>query len=174
MPKEVHEKSSNSALVLALIEVLEREASLFETFLELLEKQQQALVRNDLDAINELTEKQREKTLESTALSRRREDLVKELSSDGNTAGDLTISKLIQTVSSGRAMQLARHRDNILELHEKIMTVRSQNNMLINRSRENIVKTMELLGRIKTPEGSYRKEGQMTRTETNLALDRRA
>jgi len=174
MPKEVLENSSNSELVLELIEVLEREASLFETFLELLERQQQALVTNDLDAINDVTLKQREKTVESAALARRREELVRELSSDGNTAENLTISKLIETVSSGPAAELERLRGNILGMNEKIEKVRSQNCMLIDNSRKNIMKTMEMLGRIRRPDNGYRKEGQASRADANIALDRRA
>lgn len=174
MPTEVLENSSNSELVLELIEVLEREASLFETFLELLERQQEALVKNDVDTINEITLIQREKTMESTALSRRREELVKELSSDGSVAENLTISRLIATVSSGPAAELARLRDSILGLNAKIDRVRSQNCMLIDNSRKNIMKTMEMLGRIRRPDNGYHKEGQAARTDVNVALDRRA
>ena len=174
MPTEVHENSSNSELVLELIEVLEREASLFETFLELLERQQEALVKNDVDVINDVTLKQREKTMESVALSRRREELVKELSSDGSVADNLTISRLIATVSSGQAVELARLRDNILGLNDKIEKVRSQNGLLIDNSRKNIMKTMEMLGRIRRPENGYHKEGLAAKVDVNVALDRRA
>ena len=71
MPKTIIEQSSNSELVHELIEVLKEEASLFETFLELLEEQQKALVKNDLNGINRITELQREKAVSSRRLSKR-------------------------------------------------------------------------------------------------------
>ncbi len=173
MPKQVP-NSSNSELVMELLQVLEKEASLFETFLDLLEKQQQALVKNELDEINRLTELQRERVVESTILSRRREKLAERLASDGIAAGDLTISRLIETVSSGQAAELRHVKEAILELYEKIMKVRSQNEMLIDRSRENISQTMAMLGRIGKPDPNYRREGGVSPNDNALALDRRA
>lgn len=174
MPKEISENSSNSEPLFELIDVLKKEASLFETFLELLEKQQKALVANDIDRLNEVTELQRDRIAQSGALARKREALIKKLASEQSAAEDLTISRLMDSVAPGQASMLEALRETIIDLNEKIMKVRSQNEMLINRSRENIVKTMELLGRFKVPNGNYQNEGKINAAQTNLALDRRA
>jgi len=174
MPKENNENSSNSELVRELIETLEKEASLFETFLELLEVQQRELVENDISMLNQVTDQQRDKIIETGNLARKRETIISRLSSDGSMADDLTISKLIASVSPGHANMLEIIRETILDLNEKINKTRSQNEMLINRSRENIVKTMELLGRFKVPNNNYGGEGKMNTVQTNIALDRRA
>jgi len=174
MPKENNENSSNSELVRELIITLEKEASLFETFLELLEEQQRALVKNDIALLNNVTEQQREKLIETGNLARKRETIISRLTSDGNLADDLTISKLIASVSPGQANMLETIRETILDLNEKIIKTRSQNEMLINRSRENIVKTMELLGRFKVPKNNYSGEGGLKNAQVNIAVDRRA
>jgi hypothetical protein len=174
MPKEFTDTSSNSELVQELIGILKKEASLFETFLELLERQQTALVQNDLTAINEVTERQREKIIEAGILSKKRGQIVRRLSEDYETREDLTVSHLIETLTSGQAEILNRLRETILDLNDRIGKMRSQNEMLIDRSREIIMKTMELLARIKTPDDSYRSHGQNNPGQTNLALDRRA
>jgi len=174
MPKEILKNNSSPRLVLELIEVLNQEASLFETFLELLEQQQQALVQNDIAALNAVTARQHEKTVESRMLAKRREEIVLKLSSDGAIQEDLTISRLIEFVSSGQAAVLSQLRDSILDLNDKIMRVRSQNEMLISRSRDNIMKTMELLGHISAPDGRYQSGGKPSRMSTTIALDRRA
>jgi hypothetical protein len=174
MPNELLEKSSNSELIMELIGILNKEASLFETFLELLEKQQDALVNNDVSTLNHITERQREKTIECNILRRKREEVIGKLASEQSMTGDLTISKLVETVSSGQATILEQLRNTILELNDKISSVRSQNKMLINRSRENIMKTMELLGQFKMPESNYQNGGKLNKTNTNIVLDRRA
>lgn len=174
MPKEIMEKSADSELVLELIQVLEREASLIETFLELLEQQQKALVQNDLGELNRVTDLQRKKIAESAELSRRREKLIGEISEVYDVRNDINISKLISLVSSGRADELSRIKDNILDLNDKVVMVRNQNELLIEQSRENIRMTMELLGKIKSPQYNYKKEGQAAGHDASLAMDRRA
>jgi Mg2+ and Co2+ transporter CorA len=174
MPNQIIGNSSNSELVQELISVLKKEASLFGTFLELLEGQQKALVNNDAAALNKITEVQREKVVESGILAERREEITRRLSSEQSLAENLTISRLIDTVSPGQATVLEQLRDTILDFHEKIGKLRSQNEMLICRSRDSIMKTMELLGRFKMRDGNYHRKGRKNSAETNVALDRRA
>jgi len=173
MPNIITEKSSNSQLVYELIEILKEEASLFETFLDLLEKQQRALVKNDLEEINRITGLQREKAVMSRRLIKRREDVIGKLTLDGASNDDLTISRLIDSVASGQAIVMGQLRNSILDLNDKITKVRNQNAMLINRSRENIVKTMELISRIGAPNSSYQRQGKGESMRTNIAVDRR-
>ncbi|MCP4704978.1 MAG: flagellar protein FlgN [candidate division Zixibacteria bacterium] len=174
MPNIITEESSNSKLVHELIDILKEEASLFETFLELLEEQQQALVENDLERINRITGLQREKAAESRRLINRREDVIGKLTLDGASSEDLTISRLIDSVASGQAIVLGQLRNSILDLNEKITNVRNQNVMLINRSRENIVKTVELISRIGAPNATYQDKGKVESIRNNIAVDRRA
>lgn len=174
MPKEIIEKSANSELVVELIQLLEQEASLIETFLALLEEQQAALVQNDLEAINRVTNLQRKKAAEGGKLSRRRDELIGRISEIYDGTANISISRLINLVSSGQAHDLSRIKDTILDLSEKVNKVKTQNELLINQSRENIKATMELLGRIKTPQTQYQKEGRTDGPTASVALDRRA
>jgi len=174
MPKEIIENSSNSELVRELMELLKREASLFESFLELLEEQQEALVKNDVSMLNLITERQREKIIEGGILARKREEVINRIALEQNITGDMTLTKILDTVLPGQSTTLELIRDTIIDLNGRISKVRSQNEMLINRSRENIMKTMELLGRFRTPGNNYHGKGQRDNSQTNLALDRRA
>jgi len=174
MPNKKEERSSISELVSELIDILKKEASLFGAFLELLEMQQEALVGNDVAKLSEVTEAQRRKIVESGVLARKRESLLRKISVEGHVMEDLTLSRLINIVSSGSANILEHWRDAIVDLNAKISRVRSQNELLIKRSRENIMKTMELLGRFKIPSSNYQDHGGLDSPGTNLALDRRA
>ena len=173
MPNQINNDSSNSELVQELIKVLKKEASLFETFLELLDRQQQVLVQGDIEELNNITEQLREKTIGSTILARTREEIIRRLSSETNLTEDLTVSRLIDSVPTGQASVLDQIRETILDLNEKIARTQSQNKMLINRSRDNIMKTMELLTQFGKPTNNYQSEGKTDSSESNLALDRR-
>ena len=70
-------------MVNSLIDILGREAALFESFLQLLEFQQKALVENDADELNRVTELQREKLIESNLLGKQREDILEDRKSPG-------------------------------------------------------------------------------------------
>ena len=59
-----------------LIQIIGDEAVLFEEFLGLLDKQKKALVANDVEELDRVTELQRQKLSESQKLNRRREELI--------------------------------------------------------------------------------------------------
>ena len=142
-----------------LIEIIGREAELFETFLELLETQKEMLVKNDLEGINRVTESQREKLVESQLLNKQRLQVIEQIKNDRNIEGDLNVTRLLDIVDQEQADRLNKLQNLILSLNNKITESRNQNAMLLNRSREYILKTMEMLSRVNRPETSYTPAG---------------
>ena len=160
-----------------LIDIISREANLFEDFLGLLERQQKALVENNVAELNAVTELQREKVTQSKRFNDERERLLAEIKQANAIEGDLTVTRLLQMVDDNRATQLTELRQSILDLNDRILKTRNQNAMLLNRSREYIRKTMEMLSRVSRPaDDTYSSAGAGGgSTETrNVALDRRA
>jgi len=157
-----------------LIDILGKEAALFESFLELLERQRELLVKDDVEELNKITDLQREKLVESRILNRQREELVEKIKVANAIEDDLNVTRLLEMVDKGRADQLAKLRNLILNLSEKITTTRNQNAMLLNQSREYIAKTMEMLSRIQSPSGAYAPRDDRKQRMANVAVDRRA
>jgi len=157
-----------------LIDILGKEAALFESFLELLEQQQKMLVENNVEGLNRITDLQREKLIESRILNRQREALVEQIRDSNAVEGDLNITRLLEIVDKDHADQLAKLKDLILNLTEKITQTRNQNAMLLNRSREYIAKTMELLSQIHDPNNTYAPADAVRQPAANVAVDRRA
>ena len=120
-------------MVNRLIEILGREAALFESFLQLLEQQQKALVENDADELNRVTVLQREKLIESNILNKQREDILENIRADNAITGDLTVMRLLAMVDQNQADQLSLLRKSILLLNDKILKTRNQNAMLLNK-----------------------------------------
>ncbi|MDH3892631.1 MAG: flagellar protein FlgN [candidate division Zixibacteria bacterium] len=157
-----------------LIDIIGREASLFESFLTLFEKQQDMLVTNDADGLHEVTERLREKVIESRQLNKQREELVERIRLDNQIEGDLNVTRLLEIVDDEQATQLIRLRELITSLNDKIATTRNQNAVLLNQSREYINKMMGMLSKLSHPEPAYSSTGSGDQQAYNVALDRRA
>lgn len=156
-----------------LIEIIGKEAALFESFLELLERQQEMLVRNDLEGLNRVTDLQREKLVESQLLNKERTELVENIRVANSIDGDLSVTRLLEIVDQDQADKLTGLQRSILGLHNRITQTRNQNAMLLNRSREYILKMMEMLSQINSPESTYNLSGAQNEHYSNVAVDRR-
>ena len=157
-----------------LINVISKEAALFETFLGLLEEQKRMLVKNDLPGLEAVTEKQRERVVESRLLSQQREMLISRIKQQNAIDGDLTVSRLLELIDDREAEQLRKLRDAIFGLNDKIAETRNSNAMLINQSRDCIAKTMTMLSQINSPEPNYARSGKSANRASTALLDRRA
>jgi len=156
-----------------LIEIISKEAALFETFLHLLQKQKEMLVSNDLTGLTDVTRQQQQKLMESRELNRQREDLVEAIKAANAIEGDLTVSRLLDLVDQAQADRLLHLRDVIVGINDQITAARNTNAMLVNQSREFIARTMAALAKINSPGGTYAPSG-MESGDGNVVVDRRA
>ena len=161
-------------MVNQLIEILGREALLFESFLELLEKQQASLVANDLDSLRAVTSRQQVLMSQSCELAEQREAVISQIRQENDIEEDLTVTRLLETVDEHRAGKLAHLRDTILSLNDRIIKTRNSNAMLLNQSRQFISRTMTALSRINNPEATYSMGQDRGHTRSNMVVDRRA
>jgi hypothetical protein len=156
-----------------LIDIISREAALFESFLELLERQKEMLVANNLDGLNDVVRQQHEKLVESKHLDEQREKLVAAIKKSRAIEGDLTVTRLLKLVDEDQAHRLSQLRDIIYGLNEKITATRNTNAMLLNRSREFIAPTIAMLSKIKNPDNTYARTGKVAERGSNIMVDRR-
>lgn len=157
-----------------LIDLIGKEAAVFESFLELLEQQQTMLVTNDVDGLNRITDLQREKLVESQLLNKQRLELVEQIKLANDLEGDVNVTRLLDIVDENQADRLQKLQKLILSLNDKITETRNQNAMLLNRSREYILRTMEMLSKINSPDATYSKPGTKSARQLTVAVDRRA
>lgn len=157
-----------------LIDIIGKEATLFESFLALFERQQDMLVSNDADGLNEVTQRLREKAVESRILNKEREELTEQVRLENRIEGDLSVTRLLEMVDDEQASQLIRLRELITSLNDKIATTRNQNAELLNQSREYIHKMMSMLSKLSHPEPAYSSKGVGDQQSYNVTMDRRA
>jgi hypothetical protein len=157
-----------------LIDIISKEASLFESFLELLERQKQMLVSNDIEGLKELTALQHERIAESRALSRIREQVIERIKNNHSWDGDVTVTRILALADEDQSVRLTQLRDLMLGLNHKINTTRNTNAMLLNQSREFVARTMAMLAKMHTPETAYSKRESADKGSRAIVLDRRA
>ena len=156
-----------------LIDIISREALLFESFLELLEQQKAALVANNLPELNHLTRLQQEALAQSRKLDDERVRVVAAIKAERQFDGDLTVSRIIALANSEQASRLTELRELLLGLNDRILEVRNTNAFLINESRELISRTMTMLSRGKQSDATYTRYAARDERRRSVALDRR-
>jgi flagellar biosynthesis/type III secretory pathway chaperone len=156
-----------------LLQVIGQEAHLFEDFLALLEKQKEMLVSNDVASLNEVTELQRQKIIESQRLNRIREKLIAEIKAEIAIEGDVTVARLLEFADRDQAARLQQLKEIIFGLNDRINEARNTNAMLLNQSREFISRTMQMLSKINNPDNTYDRHGASPGEHATVAVDRR-
>lgn len=156
-----------------LIQVIGQEAHLFEDFLALLDRQKEMLVSNDVATLNEVTELQRQKILESQRLNRIREKLIADIKAEAAIEGDVTVARLLEIADRDQAERLLQLKEIIFSLNDRITEARNTNAMLLNQSRDFISRTMRMLSRIKNPDKTYDCHGASPDGHSTVAVDRR-
>ncbi len=156
-----------------LISVIGDEAVLFEKFLQLLERQQQALITNGTDELKAVTAQLQEVVSQSQRLEQQRVATVDEIREHGDSDTDLNVSQICEMADSARSNQLQTFRDTILGLYGRIEETRMRNGLLIEQSLEQIQNTVEVIGRIPAQKETYHKHGGYSKELNRLGVDRR-
>lgn len=156
-----------------LITVIGDEATLFEQFLELLERQQNLLIANDADSIQEVTGRLQIVAMESRRLEEERAGVVEEIRRANNTEDDLTVARICDIADETRSSHLKLLRETVLNLYSRIEETRMRNALLIRQSLEQIQNTVETIGRIPAQKEIYQGRGGLARSYSPIGVDRR-
>ncbi len=165
------------AKIIRLIKLIGEEVLIFETFLQYLNRQQEALVSNNLEALQTVTRDQELLAQRTSEVEQERRALVDEISvALQRDRQDLTLSELTKLVSEPESNQIHMLQNTLLGLHEQIATIKSRNDFLIRKSMEYINTTMSQLGVGDQPQKStYTPDSTKTSASLKTALvDRRA
>ena len=139
-------------MVNKLIDIIGREIKLLETYLELLDRQQELAVLDDQDNLRQVNADQLEKLNESRLLNRERIELVMQIRQANEFEKDPNVDRLIDLIERERADRLLKLGEIFENLNNKIEETRNSNNHLVERSRQYIMKTLDMLSRIYCPE----------------------
>ncbi len=156
-----------------LITVIGDEAILFEKFLRMLERQQKALIKNDVDDLQAVTAELQHVVMQSKRLEDDRAEIVDEIRRCGGTEDNLTVSQICDMADASRSTQLKTLRETVLSLYSRIEETRMRNGLLIQQSVEQIRNTVEMISRLPAQKDMYEGKGGVSREYAPLGVDRR-
>jgi hypothetical protein len=161
--------------ILQLIKLIGEEVVIFETFVELLNRQQEALVANDMEFLAAVTQEQERLALTTSQAEKRRTELVRTLSYELNrNSSDINLTELTKLVAEPESNQLRTLQNTLIGLHEQISTIKSRNDILIRKSMEYINNTLTHLSATGEKEATYAPDKNKRIGKGRLAIvDRR-
>jgi hypothetical protein len=161
--------------ILQLIKLIGEEVVIFETFVELLNRQQEALVANDMELLAKVTQEQERLALTTSQTEKRRTELVQTLSQELNRdSNDINLTELTKLVAEPELNQLRTLQATLTGLHGQISTIKSRNDFLIRKSMEYINNTLTFLSVAGEKEATYAADKNKRVSNGHLAVvDRR-
>lgn len=151
-----------ASLIEELIEVLRKEEAVYKELLPIAEKKTQVIIKNDLTALQEITE-QEQRTIETvTALEHKRDEVIVNMGVVLNrNPKTLTLKKLIGLLEKqpNEQMELSKLHDSLTSLLKNLSDANLRNQSLIEQSLEMIEFNMNLIQstRMSPGSGSYTK-----------------
>jgi len=154
----------NDPLIIELIEIINAEIRIFNRLLTLLRKEQAAIVEDDLEGIEASVAAQQEAAQEAHALEVQRLQVVEELSTRLDMVpGNVSLTRLIEALESEQSEELARMRETLLELNQKIRTTSDNNAFLIRQSMRYTERCLDILTGQPVGRGMYGQFGRARR-----------
>lgn len=156
-----------------LIAVVAEEAEHCERILILLRRQQDYLVRGDIEGLQKNLREQEDALRRSRELERRRVQLSQDVADDTAMAdASPNLTTLIATLSNDYGQRLAELRVSMAQAIERVNKTKEQNRMLIERSLSNINEIIHLLAAANVAAGDYAQASKSTRDAASLSVDR--
>ncbi len=158
--------------ILQLIKLIGEEVVIFHTFLDYLNQQQEALVANDIEALEQVTAQQEELAQKTTDIEQQRRNLVADISVDLNrNQDDLNLTELMKLVNAQQSEELHALQETLLNLHTQISEQKTQNDFLIRKSMEYLNSAMVQLGLSPSSQSQgYSPEPKLPRKTRSTAL----
>lgn len=161
---------AGKSLVVQLIEVVNEEVRVFHDLLELLNQEQAAIVEDRVEAIEAVAAQKVEMVETARHLEGERLSLVRQLSESLNMApGSVDLARLIDAVESHHGAELARMREALLEVNQRIRDTNENNAFLIRQSLRYTERCLDILTGHPQDRGMY---GKFGRTRPRGGADR--
>lgn len=146
-----------ASLMEELISTLSQEKELYLTLLPIAEEKTKAIVANNLDELQEITNREQEAVNRINALERKRSEVITNMGIVlGRKPEDLTLAELIRVTEkqpSDRAA-LTGLKDALGKAVKKLADVNERNNMLIKQSLDMIQFNMNLIQSTRMVQGT--------------------
>lgn len=157
-----------ASLIEELITTLEKENEIYKELIPIAEKKTRVIIKNDLEALREITKNEQDAVDRITALEGKREEVVTNIGIVLNQkAEELNLKKIIKILKKQPEEQqkLSRLRDSLKASVNRLSQINAQNKVLIDESLEMIEFNMNLIQSTRmSPGNNYDRGAQTTNT----------
>lgn len=157
-----------ASLIEELITTLEKENEIYKELIPIAEKKTRVIIKNDLEALREITKNEQDAVDRITALEGKREEVVTNIGIVLNQkAEELNLKKIIQILKKQPEEQqkLSKLRDSLKASVNRLSQINAQNKVLIDESLEMIEFNMNLIQSTRmSPGNNYDRGAQTTNT----------
>jgi flagellar biosynthesis/type III secretory pathway chaperone len=151
-------------LVVKLIEIVNAEIRVFNRLLEVLQQEQQALCEDDLPAIEACVAAKKDAAEEARRMETERLLVVQKISKLLELEPEnCTLSRLVEVVEGWQGEELARMRETLMELNQRIRTTNESNAFLIRQSMRYTERCLDILSGQPGNRGVYGQFGRSRR-----------
>lgn len=172
-PRGEMEVANVDSTMRQLVEIVQKEVETFQALLDTMAREQQALVSQDVEAIEATVQAQRELAEQAGALERARTRIVNDLSHElGETGDDLTLKHLIERIQGPQSDRLSEMRETLIAIHERIQTANRHNALLIKQSMKYVDKSLQILTGEGPETGVYAQSGKVSKPNARGVLNR--
>ena len=155
-----------------LIDILKLEYRVYQTYFELLNQQQEHLIRNDLQAIKSSVEKMNVTTQQAVQLEKGRCAAIAKLSRKIEMKPeDITVSRILEKIEGARFSELENLRNRILDIHAKVIDQKDRNALLIGQSMQMVRETVNSISEMNNPKITY-DDPLLTKKKSKAILSR--
>ena len=155
-----------------LIEIVQEEVCTFQRLLDNMEREQRALVSNDVETLDSMVAEQQNLTTQAGRLEAERTKVVNLLSTVlGEEPDSVTLKRLVEQAQGPHSERLSEMRETLIDLQEKIRRTNRHNLLLIKQSMKYVDKTLQILTGGDGSEGLYAQSGKVENaSSTNQGL----
>ena len=149
--------------ITGLVALLHEQADIFETLLEILKKENQALVRVNVETLHRLAKEKETLSLKGRVCETTRHTLLERLKTGLalNSDSPITFSMLVERIPEHLQPALIQARDRLLKVAEEIVLINCQNGALIQDSLRLIDSCLNLV-REATGNATYQNGGRLS------------
>ena len=152
-----------------LIRVLQEEVDIFHRFLDAMEREQQALMHHNIEALELSVEAQQALSLQVAAQEQMRQRLIRQMAGLLHEDPEvLTLKRVVERIDPQLAEPLRELRETLLAQQERIRQVNRQNTLLIKQSMKYVDKSLQVLAGGHSSGTVYVQSGKVEKPTSSL------
>ncbi|MCQ2496843.1 MAG: flagellar protein FlgN [Lachnospiraceae bacterium] len=137
-----------AGLIDELVDTMSKENDIYKELIPIADEKTRVIIKNDLDALQEITDKEQRTIEKINALERRREEVIVNigtvLSRNPRTLDMKTLMEIMKKQPEERA-KLAKIHDELKDTLNRLVTINDRNKVLIQQSLEMIEFNMNII-----------------------------